>query len=275
VSCDLFYEYDPLRPLNRSHVGLLGELDFSELFSLGHHVLVLDTHNTTTPLSLEVGVLVELGVEGSLEGIEILHVFLLDLGESDASGGLGVAKLTELGLTLDEAVWDSLGSAESWEEDHDFSWVDIVGHDDELGLTFFAEGGDVVETEFKVDWLWSSIGLLGFSLGLESILLLFLGLWGVLSEELEELTGLVLVNGVSELSKHWWGLQSLHHDSLLSLDSDILWPLDESGEVFLWLDITTDSEVSWALLEEGRSTGSSSTAGGDDLTLLDNFLWHF
>lgn len=259
MECDLFYGFDPLRPLNRSHVGFLGELDFSKLFSLGHHVLVLDTHNTTTPSLLVGNVLVELGVEGSLEGIEILHVFLLDLGESDASGGFGVAKLTELGLTLDETVWDSLSSAESWEEDHDFSWVDVMGHDNKFGLTFFAEGGDVVKTEFKVDWLWSSVGLLGFSFGLESILLLLFGLWGVLSEELKKLTGLVLVNGVSELGKHWWGLQSLHHNGLLSLNSDILWPFDESGEVSDWLDSSSNSVVSGVLLEEGLRFGFLSS----------------
>lgn len=46
-----------------SHVSLLLELDFSELFSLSHHVLVLDAHNTTTPVSSESLVVVELSSE--------------------------------------------------------------------------------------------------------------------------------------------------------------------------------------------------------------------
>ena len=58
----------------RSHVGFLGELDLSSLFSLGHHVLVLNSHNTTTPGDLMGSVLVELGHEVLLEGIEILEV---------------------------------------------------------------------------------------------------------------------------------------------------------------------------------------------------------
>ena len=242
----------------RSHVGFLGELDLSSLLSLGHHVLVLNSHNTTTPGDLVGSVLVELSHEVLLEGIEILEVLLSNLGEGDAGSGLGVAELSKSGLTLDDAIWDSLLSAESWEEDHHLKWVDIVGDDNELGLTFLNEGGNVVKTELEGDWLWSDEAVLlsalsGLSLGLESGLLVLGGLWGVLGEELQKLGGLVLVNGLGELVERWWGLESHEEDSLLSLDSNVLWPLDESGKILLWLDITTDSEVSWRLLEKGGS----------------------
>jgi hypothetical protein len=52
-----------LRGKNNSHVCFLSELDFSELFSLGHHVLVLDAHNTTSPDSSKGFVIVELNSE--------------------------------------------------------------------------------------------------------------------------------------------------------------------------------------------------------------------
>ncbi len=45
-------------------------------------------------------------------------------------------------------------------------------------------------------------------------------------------------------------LESLEKNSLLSLESDILWPSDESGQISSGLDITSDSEVSWGLLEK-------------------------
>ena len=239
-----------------SHVSFLGELDFSCLFSLGHHVLVLNSHKTTTPGLSDVGVLVELSSEVLLEGIEILEIFLSNLGEGDAGSGLGVAELSESGLTLDDTVWDVLLSAESWEEHHHLEWVDIVGDDNELSLTFLDEGGDVVKTELEVDWLWSDESVLlstlsGLSLGLESGLLVLGSLWGVLGEELKKLGSLVLINGLRELVEGWWRLESHEENSLLSLDSDILWPFDESGKILLWLDIGTDSEVSWGLLEKG------------------------
>ena len=257
-----------------SHVGFLGEFDLSEFLSLGHHVLVLNSHNTTTLLSLEVGVIVELRHEGLLESIEIGKILLLDVSEGDASSGLGVAELSESSLGLDEAEWDSLLSAESREEDHNLSWVNIMGHDDELGFTLLDEVGNVVKTELKNVWLITT-GL-SFLLGslLESFLLLLSGLWGILGEELEELGSLVLVNGLLELEKGSRGLQSHEQNSLLSLDSDVLWPLDESGEVLLWLDGSTDSEGSWALLEKRISLwGFTGSGTGNDL-LLSDFLRH-
>jgi len=171
--------------LKSSHVGFLGELDFSCSLSLSHHVLILNSHKTTSPLFLVVRVLIELSHEVLLEGVEILEIFLSDLGEGDACGSLGVDELTKSGLSLDEAIWDSLLSAESWEEDHHLEWVDIVGNDNHLGLVFLDEGGDVVETELEEDWLWTDevlflSALSGFSFSLESGLLVLDGLWGIL-----------------------------------------------------------------------------------------------
>jgi len=194
--------------MGSEHVGFLGELDLSCFLSLGHHMLVLNSHNTTTPGSSEGNVLVEVGGEVALEVGEVSEVFLSDIGEGNAGSGLGVAELSESCFTSDEAEWDVVLSAESWQENHDLEWVNIVGHDDELGFAFLDESGDVVETEFEVEWLWSGVSgsgtLSGFSFSNESVLLLLSSLWGVLGEELEELGGLVLVDGLLELVEGWW-----------------------------------------------------------------------
>ena len=141
-------------------------------------------------MSSKVGVVVELSSESVLEVVEVSEVFLSDVGECNTGSSLGVAELSESSLRLDEAEWDILLSAEGWEIDHKFHWIDIMGHDDELGLTFFNEVGDVVKSILEVVWLWSNVSLSsslsGFSLGLESSLLLLLVLWAVLSQELEE-----------------------------------------------------------------------------------------
>lgn len=78
------------------------------------------------------------------------------------------------------------------------------------------------------------------------------------------------VDSVSELGNAWGDLESLHEDSLLSLDSDVLGPFDESGEISLGLDVASNSEVSGALLEEGVLLGSGTT--GLDDSLLSLFL---
>lgn len=156
-------------------------------------MLVLDAHNTATPVSSESLVLVELRAEVLGEELKILVVLLADLSKSDASGGLLVDELAEACLALDEGVGDALLSAESGQEDEELDGVNIVSHHNELSLALLDELGHVVKTELEDDRLGSLLGvsatLLGLSLGLETGLLLLLGLGLVLGEELKELAG--------------------------------------------------------------------------------------
>jgi len=142
---------------------------------MGHHVLVLDAHNTATPVSSEGLVLVELSAEVLGKNFEVLEVLLADFSESDASGGLLVDELAEASLTLNEGEGDSLLSAESREESEEFNGVNVVSNNNELSLTLFNEFSDMVETELDNNWLGGLLGisttLLGLSLTLKSDLL--------------------------------------------------------------------------------------------------------
>jgi len=57
-------------------------------------VLVLDTHETTTVTLVEAKVVVEVGHEGLLKGVEVLEVLLLNISQSNACGGLKVDELS-------------------------------------------------------------------------------------------------------------------------------------------------------------------------------------
>jgi len=78
----------------KSHVGLLCQFDFNEFRSLCHHVLILNTHNTTSPVLQEFVILVELLFEVFGENVQILIVFLLDFSQSEAGSSLLVNKLS-------------------------------------------------------------------------------------------------------------------------------------------------------------------------------------
>jgi len=132
----------------------------------------------------------------------------------------------------------------------------------------------VVETELEVDGLLSLLVLTGFSLRLKSKLLLLSVLGRVFGEELEKVGSLVLLESLSELVDGGGHLQSGEENSLLSLNTDVLGPLDKSGEITLGLDVTTDSEVSGALLEKGAllSLISLATGSNDNLLSFSNFL---
>ncbi len=64
----------------------------------------------------------------------------------------------------------------------------------------------------------------------------------------------------------------MEEDSLLSLDTDVLGPLDESGQISGWLDVTTDAEVLGGLLEEGRLGVLSLAGANHDFLALCSFL---
>jgi len=234
-------------------------------------VLVLDTHDTTTPVSALLVVVVVLLAELDGELLQVLHVLFLDFSEGNTGSGLHVAEFAESGLTAEEAVWDVLSAAKSGQMDHALNGVNVVSDDHELGLVLFNEGSDVVETELKVHGL-GALGDLLLGVLEEAGLLLLLGLGLVLTEELEELGGLVGINGVGELVDGWWDLEAVEQDALLSLDAHVLGPSDETGEVLGLHDIATDTEVSSGLLEEGL-LGVGGLVVTDD-NLLGNLLNH-
>jgi len=60
----------------------------------------------------------------------------------------------------------------------------------------------------------------------------------------------VFIQGLSKLVDLRRDLESLEKDSLLSLESDVSWPSDESGEILLGLDISTNSEASGGRFEK-------------------------
>jgi len=150
-------------------------------------VLVLDTHDTTTPLSGKVGVVVELGLELLAELLEINVVLAADFGESNAGSGLKVDELTEVGLSADEAEGDTLLSAKSGQVNNDLNRVDVVGDDNHLGLVLFNKSGHVVETKLEVHGLVGLLLLTGFGLSLKSKRLLLVGLRSVLGKQFKEL----------------------------------------------------------------------------------------
>lgn len=206
----------------------------------------LGTSDTTTPLSSS---LLELVTKVSLgSGNEVgksLSVLGSDVLQGNDGGGLLVDDGTESGLVLDDNVRNTHLSAKSGEEDDELDRVNVIGDNDERCLLGLDESDTVVKTVLDEEGLLGVLGgglvvtSLGLSLLVQSSLLLLGGLRLVLVHQLEQLGGSVLVEGVTELSDGRGDLESLVKDDLLSLESDIFGPLDESGEVLLGGDVTT------------------------------------
>ena len=82
---------------------------------------------------------------------------------------------------------------------------------------------------------------------------------------------LVLLEGLTELVDAGRHLQSLHENSLLSLDSDVTRPFNKASEVARRLDVSSKSEIFSVLLEERTRSSASATStslGLNDLLSL-------
>ena len=161
----------------------------------------------------------------------------------------------ESGLTLDDGVWNTHLSAQSWKEDDQLNGVNIVRDENQRGLLVLNQTNNVVETVLGGVWLLADILLLlalldGGGLLQQTLLLLGLALWAVLVEELEGLCGGVAVEDVLELGNRRWDLETEVQDLLLALETNILGPLHHTGEVATGLDILSDTIVAGALLNE-------------------------
>ena len=149
-------------------------------------MLVLDAHNTTTPVSAELVVVVERFTEAASKSLQVLEVLSVDFSESDSGSSLQMDKLAEVGLATNEAVGNILASAESGQVDNSLNWVNVVSNHYELGLALLNKSSNVVKTKLDVDWLGGLASTTVLSGFLKTELLLLLGLWLVLSEELKK-----------------------------------------------------------------------------------------
>ncbi len=232
---------------------LLGLFQGDSLLLLGLLVLRLLSHDATTPGSSDGDVLVVLTSESLGQGIEIGLVLLSDGSQAQNSGVLLVDEGAKSCLALQDAEWNILLSAKGWEPANKLDWVNIVSDDDELSFLVLDQRGDLVDTVLdsqRLLLLRFFTGGLGLGNLLQTHLLLLGSLRRVLFQQLDELSGLVLVQSVGELVNHRRDLQSLEENLLLSLKIDVLGPSDVSGQVLLGLDIVTDIEVSLHHSEE-------------------------
>lgn len=187
----------------QTHLGLEGRLGKS-LLSLQGSGTGLGTHDTTTPvLSVLFELVVEVGLDSSDKSSKLLLVLSVNLGQGNSGSSLLVHQSTKTGLGLDNAVWDTHLAAESRQPKDKFNRVNIVSNDNELSLLGLDKSGDVVDTVLDVDRLLTLVNS-GASSGslsklLQSQLLLDLGFRAVLVEQLEQLSGGVLVQGLGEL----------------------------------------------------------------------------
>jgi len=83
---------------------------------LVHHVLVLETHDASTPLTtMLLKLIVEINLDGRDQIGELRLVFGLDVNQSQCCGRLLVHNTTKASLAFDDRIGRTGLTAEGWE----------------------------------------------------------------------------------------------------------------------------------------------------------------
>lgn len=188
------------------------------------------------------------GLDSREEGRESSLVTGTDISDGNNGGSLLVDKSTETGLTLDNGVRNTDLSAESRDEDDKLKGVNVISNQNKLGLLVLNEGNNVLKTVLDSVGLLRNLLLLlalgnSSSLLLESGLLLSTSLGAVVVQELESLSSGALVKNVLELSNGRRNLKTKRENLLLSLETNVSGPLDESVQIALGLNTVTEAEA--------------------------------
>lgn len=256
-----------------SLLGLLNGNGLGTLIKLG---LGLQSHNSTTPLTDKLGVLVELLVAQVLEDLELRLILLVDLGEGNNGGGLLVDECSETGLVLHNEEGNLHLTAEGRKPKNKFNGVNIACDEDKGSLLLLNEGGNVLQSELQLagnlgGCLLSSSG--GSGGVLDTLLLGGGSLRTVLVQQVEDTGGLILSNRLGELVDGRGDLKTLVEDGTLTLDAHVLGPADEAAEVTAGrADVSSDAGGARAGGEEGVGLGDLLDGGG--LSLAGSFLCH-
>merc|ERR1712137_892907 len=196
---------------------------------------------------------VEVGFAHLLQCLEITFLLWLHLSNGQAGGSLLANESTEAGLGLDNAVWDATSLAQRWQPHDNLNGIHIVSDNNQVGFLLLDKLGHVIDAHLDGHWLLISWGLAcGLSLGSlgETLGLLRLALRLKRVEQTEELSSLTLVECLLELVDCWGNLDALVQDPAGALDANVLWPLDETGQIAGWADVATDAESAGLLLDD-------------------------
>lgn len=149
--------------------------------------LSLKTHDTTTPLLLNLGV----SIAGLLAGSESSLILRIHRGQAHASGSLLVNESTELSLTSNDGVSNTHLVAESREPHNKLKRINIVSNENELSLLLLNELGHIIETVTDDNGSLLLNGLtFSFSLSFlnKTSLLLSSSLGSILTKETEDIS---------------------------------------------------------------------------------------
>lgn len=162
---------------------------------------------------------------------------------------------SETGFAFNNGIRNTHFPAQGRKEDDQLNGINIIWDENQARLLVLNQANNVIQTILDDIRLFGDVFFLlsvldGHSLLGQTLLLLSLGLRTILVEETEDLGGEGLVEDVLELSDRRRDLQTEVEDLLAALEKNILRPFHHARKVSSRLDVLTDTEVAWTLLNE-------------------------
>lgn len=229
---------------------LLSFLNSDSLGSLLQFGLRLEAHDSSSPLSDQLCVVVVFFHRQVLEDLELSGVGGSNAGNCNTGGSFGVHNGSKAGLILDNHEWNIHLSAKCRHPHDKFKRIDITCNENKLGLLLLDESRDFLQAKrdnvsrFGLDFLSLCSGGSSF---LNTLLSSLLGLWSVLVQKGEDCHGLVLRNDLRELVDRRRDLQALVEHGTLALDANVLRPFDETRQITtLGTNGSSDASIAWA-----------------------------
>lgn len=132
--------------------------------------------------------------------------------------------------------------------------VNIISDKNQLSLFVFDQSGNVVDTVFNHEGFFTLVDFFaigsGFSGSGKTSLLFLFGFGAVFVQEFESLGSGVFVHNTGELVKNGGNLQTLLEDSLLTLETDVFGPFNETRKITFGLNVLTDTKVLGGLFSQ-------------------------
>lgn len=179
-------------------------------------------------------------------------------------------------MYLDNDVGDLLLLAESGQPNNELDGINVVRNDHKLGLALLNETSHILQTKLDKQGLvllhsfaiQASLGL-----GEQTLLLVGTGFGLVFVEQAKELTGVVLLQRMTELVDGRRHFDAVQKNLFLALKLDVARPLDKAIEVHrsLGTQSTANTKHLGARLEQGvlgRLALASNFLGSGSLALV-------
>mmetsp|Transcript_18367 Transcript_18367/g.27753 ORF Transcript_18367/g.27753 Transcript_18367/m.27753 type:complete len:284 (+) Transcript_18367:195-1046(+) len=235
--------------------------------------LCLKTHNSTTPFSGKISIVVEFLSSQVFQNVKLSRIAGSNTSQSNACSSLGMNQRSQASFIFNNHERNIHFSAQGWHPHNKLKRIYVTCNANKFCLFLFDSCSDFFETiSHNIRRLARSLAFSCISRTLlDALLSGFLRLRTILIEKCENGHRFVFGDNICKLINGRRNLQSLVKNSSLALNANVFRPLYETRKITtLWTDCSTDTSCTRTCWKKWISLGLSRFRL---IVLLSSFLW--